>query len=1680
MKKITQVIYFLLSTVFSLQAFSKDNKGVIDVPREIAIISYDTDNGSNGVEDSGAFLLVEDAPAGTQIRCIDKTWNRTVFVTGEEALLWENNTGKTIPAGTAIYLYHLNGPGASASQGTITAATANHDGIVIPTGKGGLGSHIPALSNTRRHASTSPYSLSIADRLTQAYYLKSRKPFGENTPSKTLAATTPQNTSSLKTTRYHAEDTTAPIAPPAIIEIGGGTTISTSTDLDKSPWNTFFEDTREQFLITASELTALGLSNGDNLYSLAFNLVEDVTPASNVTISIKSTTSTNLTNSDFEETGFTQVYSGSHDPSTGWDQIVFDTPYAYDGNGILINFCIDNSEIYVTSKVVYTTTSGYNSHRFAYNDNTNGCILNSIGSNAHRANMQFSTIPIDNTPPSFENGTPNASNITETGFTLNTDINEVGTIFYVVVPNGATPPTSNEVVNGQGNGGSTPITADNASVNSGGYTHPFTVTGLAPETVYDVYVVARDDYGTPNLQASPTAINDVTTVDMTPPIFNSAGSTPNDNAAGVSISDNLIIDFNETIVAGVGNITLKIAGGLTVEQFDAATATATTSPGPGAIGIVDDKVYLNPTNDLMVDTAYAIQIAANAIEDIHGNSFPGITNDMDFNFSTDTAATSTATAFDTTNGTHLSPSFAFDDDDETLTVAIASHLAGSTLMGAAGNDKLILPNGSDLTVASSYSGFEILELSSNASVTLTEAQHDAFTNIIAGGTEQITIADAVDGLVGNANIETYVLNAANTITLDNVGQHVIGSSGDDTLIGGTGEDTIAPGAGTDIITGGTGKDTFSGTAAALNGDTITDLLQDDVLVIQGNTTIDTNGTVEFLDASTLAIDTDGNTATYEIQLTLSNAIGNSLQVVSIIDNGSDTRITFQNETVAPTLSSASPTDNGTTIALNSNIILTFSENIFFGSGTITLFDVTNNSVFETFTPSNTTSGTGSAAGSISISNNAITINPGTDFVTGTEYAVQITTTAVEDIVGNSYAGINDNTTYNFTTVPEITILVNPATIAENGGMATFAVSLVDGNGAPYTAIENIGITVNLSTDSATLNTDYSLADFNGTSNTMTIPAGNSSTTFSVTGVSDMVSDPNETLTATLASFTSTGTAIVSNTNSATVTIVEDNIPPVFTTSTTQSVTENTTAVVTLAATDTNPVTYSIIGGDDDGQFNLTGAALSFSVAPDFESPADLNTDNDYIVQVQASDGANTTNLMITVTVTDIDDTPPTISSTLPADNAADVGLTSDITLTFNENIAFGTGNIQIIDLTDGSNSATIDVTAPGTQATINGTILTLNPSTALEVNSQYAIQIAATAIDDTSGNSFAGIMNNTTFNFSTLNLHAVSVVVDENVSCHGDADGAASVTVTGGAAPYSYIWSTGATTASVANLNAGTYSITVTDANNLMVEESVTITEPAPLNPPTALTIDNIGITSVAFSWTAPATGTVASFDWVVVEAGNDPNTQAVLGGNTTGTSVSNPGMLVKNTAYEVVVRSVCSATSKSAFNTSSTFLTLPDNDDDGITDDTDTDDDNDGTPDTEDAFPLDATEDTDTDGDGIGNNADPDDDNDGILDSNDSEPLVPNATVTIADAMTPNGDGINDNWIIEGIENHPNNTVKVYNRSGREVFSENGYRNTWNGSYNGSGMLPAGSYYYSIDLGNGSTPTTGWIFINY
>ena len=95
---------------------------------------------------------------------------------------------------------------------------------------------------------------------------------------------------------------------------------------------------------------------------------------------------------------------------------------------------------------------------------------------------------------------------------------------------------------------------------------------------------------------------------------------------------------------------------------------------------------------------------------------------------------------------------------------------------------------------------------------------------------------------------------------------------------------------------------------------------------------------------------------------------------------------------------------------------------------------------------------------------------------------------------------------------------------------------------------------------------------------------------------------------------------------------------------------------------------------------------------------------------------------------------------------------------------------------------------------------------------------------------------------------------------------------------------------------------------------------------------------------------------------------------------------------------------------------------------------------------------------------------------------LVP-ICLTVYNEFTPNNDGKNDLFRIDCIESYPNNELKVFNRWGALVYSKVHYENDWNGTANVSGvvnrgdMLPTGTYFYVITIGDG-TVKKGWLSI--
>ena len=73
-----------------------------------------------------------------------------------------------------------------------------------------------------------------------------------------------------------------------------------------------------------------------------------------------------------------------------------------------------------------------------------------------------------------------------------------------------------------------------------------------------------------------------------------------------------------------------------------------------------------------------------------------------------------------------------------------------------------------------------------------------------------------------------------------------------------------------------------------------------------------------------------------------------------------------------------------------------------------------------------------------------------------------------------------------------------------------------------------------------------------------------------------------------------------------------------------------------------------------------------------------------------------------------------------------------------------------------------------------------------------------------------------------------------------------------------------------------------------------------------------------------------------------------------------------------------------------------------------------------------------------------------------------------IYNAFSPNADGVNDYFTIEGIEKFANNSLNVYDRWGNEVYLAKGYKNDWDGQWNHKN-LPDGTYFYVFSDGEGN-----------
>ncbi len=304
--------------------------------------------------------------------------------------------------------------------------------------------------------------------------------------------------------------------------------------------------------------------------------------------------------------------------------------------------------------------------------------------------------------------------------------------------------------------------------------------------------------------------------------------------------------------------------------------------------------------------------------------------------------------------------------------------------------------------------------------------------------------------------------------------------------------------------------------------------------------------------------------------------------------------------------------------------------------------------------------------------------------------------------------------------------------------------------------------------------------------------------------------------------------------------------------------------------------------------------------------------------------------------------------------------------------------------------------------------------------------------------------------------------------CFGDSSGYAQVNVSGGTAPYSYIWSNNVTTPKDSGLKAGTYVVTVVDSNGCSFMDSVTLRE-APFFTANAGQSEqicgNTAVLTAALSAGHTGMWTIQNGSGTIDSIGNPAATVTGLmytpGANVLQWMVMDSAGCMSadtvsieafeaTTAASAVGDSVCPDSASDARlmadqpavgtgkwnQLGSALVNNPNNNISGVN----------GLVSGDNFFQWVVT-------------------NGPCSASQTVDIYMKKASdcfhgLVLPNGITPNGDQHNDNYDIQGITSFPSNTFQVFNRWGNEVFSMKDYSNQWHGQNNSGEPLPDGTYF--------------------
>lgn len=520
-----------------------------------------------------------------------------------------------------------------------------------------------------------------------------------------------------------------------------------------------------------------------------------------------------------------------------------------------------------------------------------------------------------------------------------------------------------------------------------------------------------------NAYVGTTSYNFTTVAVGVPPADTTAPTTlsfnPADEASSVAVGADISIVFSETIARGVGTIRLKNALGATVEVYDAASSTS--------LAISGNTLTINPSVNLSANTGYKLEIESGNIKDLAGNAYAGTTS---YNFTTIAASNNQPMGAVTIAGT---PTQGQTLTLSTVTLADLDGLgplsyqwqrSSSNIPGANGTSYTLTQGdvGSAITARVSYTdGTGASESIASAATTPVANVNDApigaaningtavQRTLLVADLTALTDLDGIgatqyqwlrDGAPINAAVSSsYFLAQADVGKTVSVRvSYVDGGGTTETLTSGataTVQNVNDPPTGRILVTGTPALGQTLGIDTTLLADA-------DGLGTFGFQWLSGGSAIANATASTFLVTAANLGAVLNVRISYVDGFGatesvTSTSTISVADLTSPTTISFN------------PADEAIAVPVDANIVVTFSENIVRGSGTI---------VLKTSAGATVESYNAATSSNLSIGGAVLTINPSADLSNSTGYTIEFASGSLKDAAGNIFAGTGS---YNFST-----------------------------------------------------------------------------------------------------------------------------------------------------------------------------------------------------------------------------------------------------------------------------------------------------------------------------------------------------------------------------------------------------------------------------------------------------------------------------------------------------------------------------------------------------------------------------------------------------------------------------------------------------------------------------------------